>query len=650
MPRNIFLYSKIAAFLVISMLLSNIALAADVTSPTTTYTKNPANPNGNNGWYITPVNFELNAIDLESGVKEIHYKIDDNPWQIVSFSDSLNLVTNPSFEIPGSTSTSMQGWEVTINDGQASHSRDTGEYLTGYETSSARIIASAGPWHGINNKDLFAVAEPFGNMSASLWMKTSNVVGNAYFIIYIVSQDGLGNITYSQISQSDMLTGITGWTKLSTNFVVNDANAIGVYIDFGLNSSGTIWVDAASISESTTSTSTNVSIVTDGSNHTLEFFSVDNANNSEFSLCPATNCARVSIDQTPPGNWHDSGAYRSLGGAEHELFVFTNVDDPASGLSTNTNNYMYTVDDHPDFGHYANLLHCNTAWKSGESIQLEEYPLTPGLKTFLLTTQKTDFCNSNWKICKTVRFFAEDMAGNDNSKDFCINGPWIKIRGEGIVRSNQNIDMIAEPEEDNTDGLIELLGNMIDFFSSTTDWIVKPSPTPQDFTYSDYFNKVGSKTTLNDTLIASTGVYYKNGDFEISNQSLPNDYDENDFDQVVFINGNLRINSGITISENSTSLFVVSGNVEIAKAVEYVDLAIFSDQDIYTAYDINPDEATKTLYLKGLYSADKIYFQRTLQGTNNQKDPAVDITYEPKYLLQIRDIFGKNYVIWKLVK
>ena len=73
-------------------------LAADIVAPTTTATLTPSSPNGNLGWYITPVDVLLSATDLESGVKEINYKVDSGAWQKEVFSDSINLAPNASME------------------------------------------------------------------------------------------------------------------------------------------------------------------------------------------------------------------------------------------------------------------------------------------------------------------------------------------------------------------------------------------------------------------------------------------------------------------------------------------------------------------------------------------------------------------------
>ncbi len=626
-----------------------ISVHADTTAPVTNHTQTPNSPDGNNNWYVTPVEFDLNATDVESGVKEINYRIDGGPWQKTTFSGSLNLAPNPSFENPGSTSTSIESWEATIIDGNAVHSRDTGEYYTGFANSSAKIDAALGPWHGINNKTDFAVANPFDNMSASVWVKSQNITGNANFKIYSVSQDGSGNLTYIYLTQSNSITGTQDWTKLSANFVVNDANSIGVYMDLGLDTSGVLWADAVNIDESITSANVNFTVSTDSSSHTVEYYSVDNANNTETYSCPANNCSTFKLDQTPPGNWYNSGAIRSVGGAEHEVYVYTNVKDMMSGLSTNSDKYMYKVDTETEFGHFVELLHCNTPWIEDEWLELLTAPAVDGTKDSTLVTQRTDFCNSDWKVCKSVRFYAEDMAGNFSSKDFCINGPWIKFRGEGIVRANQNIDMIAESEEHNTDSLIELGSNILDFFTTIRNWVVRFAIKPLPRAYDAYLANAGSPTVISGDLVAASDIYLINGDYEIDNQSIPNNYSSSTFNQIVFVDGNLLISDNVEVDESSTALFIVSGNINIDKKVTTVGIGLFADGTISTAYNISEGEATGTVEFNGIYKANKFDFQRTLQGTNNQKYPSDSFTYEPKYLIQLRDLFGKHQVIWKNV-
>jgi hypothetical protein len=612
----------------------------------------PPSPDGNNDWYVTPVQFDLTATDLESGVKEIHYRVDSGTWQTVSFSGALNLAPNPSFEIPGATSSGLSSWEATLVDANTIYSQDTTNYLPGYSISSAKVLSTTtvpGLWHGINNKVVFAVASAYENMSASVWLKTENVSEAASFKVYSIADDGFGGELITLLGQSATLSETNSWTNLSLDFSVLPAAATGIYIDIGLTGTGTVWADAAVINSSVQTAQTTLIIGSDSSDHTLEYYAVDNAANSEAHSCTGTkvNCVEFKLDSTPPGNWNTSGAVRGLGGAEHELYVFTNIEDATSGLSPLTSKYMYTVDAEPTYGSYENLIACNSTWQVDTWADLGSPAIDDGASSGFLQTQKTDFCNSNWKICKTVRFYAEDMAGNTTTKDFCINGPWIRVRGEGIVRANHDIDMLAEPEGENTDGLIEIGGNGVDFFTSTRNWRVTGSPIPPVLNYDEYWVMTGNKTEFFNQLVAADGVYVYNGNYEITNQKTPNGYKNPSFSQIVFINGDLTITNDIATDDTSAALFIVKGDVNIAKVADRIQIGIFADGTFNTAYDVGEGNSSNTLEFNGLYSADTYNFQRTLQGTNNDDNPSEDFIYEPKFLIQLKDYFGKHTVSWR---
>ncbi|MBP7928084.1 hypothetical protein KAZ57_02970, partial [Patescibacteria group bacterium] len=620
---------------VFSMLLLSPTAFADITAPVTTATKTPTNPDGNNGWYKTPLQIKLDATDLESGVRTINYKIDTGAWQTVSFPDSLNLAPNPSFETPNySNATGIQDWEATTQDAQTTYSRDNTYYLTGFDNSSAKITTTGIGWHGVNNKTIFASAAPYENMTASVWLKTNSVTGTAGFKVYAVSQDSFGTITYSLITQSSTITATTDWTNLSTNFVVNSATAIGVYIDIGIEGTGTIWADAASISQALTAATTTVTISQDSANHTFEYYSVDTAGNTEAHACPATKCITFKLDTTPPGNWNNSGAFRGLFGSSHELYVYTNVQDATSGISIFTDKYQYKTDNNTTFGKYPSLSSCNGTWQPNVWTILITPPFQNGVSSAYLLTPKTDFCNSDWKVCKYVRFFAQDMAGNTDTKDYCINGPWIKIRGEGIVRSNTDINMLSDTDEDNTDSLIETGQNGVEFFDSSRDWEVSYSPTPTTHNYDEMWGLTLSKTTIS-SLNSSSGLYYINGNHTVTNANLPNNYNTATFNQIVFINGDLTISRNIDTAAASTALYVVKGDVFVDKDVENLEAAVIANGEFHSAYNLAEDSATKTLNLNGFYNAQKFYLQRTLQGTNNEDLASENFVYEPKYLIQL---------------
>ncbi|MBT6401767.1 hypothetical protein HN803_08200 [candidate division WWE3 bacterium] len=654
MPRKVL--TTIASFFVTAFLTSNVVFAG-ITPPTTTIVQTPSSPDGNSGWYVSPVQFDLSSTDLNSGVHYIHYRVDQGSWQSVEFQDTLNLAPNPSFDTAGLTTSGLASWEATLVDVDTVYSQDLLDNAPSYAPAAAKITSTTltpGLWHGINNRTVFGVAGAYENMTASLYMKTENVVETAYFKIYSIADDGLGGEVITLLGVSPTLTGTAGWSKLSLDFTVLPELATGIYIDIGLEGTGTIWADAVVLNSSLQVSQTSVIVGSDNEAHTFEYYAEDTAGNMEAHSCagPLVNCIEFKMDLTPPGNWYGSGALRGFFGSSHELYVYTNVQDATSGLSVFTDKYQYKTETQTGFGRYSWLLSCNSTWRPDDWTILITPPFSPGANSAFLLTPKTDFCNSNWKICKTVRFFAEDLAGNSVTKDFCINGPWIRLRGEGVVRSNQNIDMLSEPEGDNTDGLIESSGASIDFFTTSTDWELTNVATSSPKSYADWWALTSNQTEIatNEDLISNDGTYHIGGNYEIDNQSLPNDYDNNTFKQVVFVDGDLTISRDITTASNTAALFIVSGNVNIAKNVDEIQIGIFSDGIFDTAYDVGEGESNNTLVLNGLFSADQFLFKRTLQGTNNDDDPSEDFIYEPKFLIKLKDFFGKHTITWRNVE
>jgi len=605
---------------------SQQSVYASKTPPYTTLTKTPALPNGLNDWYITPVNIILAATDLDSGVGSINYKIDSGNWVTVTKSDTLNLAPNPSFEVAGSgSSINTLYWEAGLQDGQTVYSRNTLNYV--FDATSIKISYSA--------------ANPLSNMNAEVWLKTESALGSAYFKMFAVSKDINDNFVYTELGQSTAINGTTTWTKVTEAFVVSVPDAIGVYMEVGLEGAGILYIDGATINNALKSADTSFTVSTDG-NHIISYYSVDRSGNIE-----PTRTESFKIDQSPPTNWRNSNAYRGLiGPSDHHLYVTTMVDDLTSGLSTLTDKFQYHTDRNPEFGTYSDLMQCSSGWEANTWAPLISPPFVPGTTTVTLLTPKTDFCDSNWKICKTVRFYAEDLAGNSSIKDLCINGPWIKLRGGGLAGSRLGINMLSESSDNNTDSVIEAGNNNVSFFTSTEGWVVKNNISVKDSNYLEIMSSARTPVEIFSTLPITDGVYIKNGDFTISTTSLPKDYGTSTFKQIVFVNGNLRFDKEIVLAPSSAVLFVVSGNVEIRKTVSEINCAIHADGTFYTAYDTTEGDQTGTLRLRGVFVADKFIFQRTLQGTDNVEDPSEDFTYEPKYGNLLREYVGINAVRW----
>jgi hypothetical protein len=301
------------------------------------------------------------------------------------------------------------------------------------------------------------------------------------------------------------------------------------------------------------------------------------------------------------------------------------------------------------YGRFNNILDCNTTWLVNQWLFLITPPWQPGVKSAYIVTPPTSFCNANWNRCKIVRFYSEDMAGNYVTKDYCINGPWIKVSGGGISRGNGGIDMLSEAgggDLDNTDGLIESGDTRINLFTTSTHWKIKSYGPPTEFTYASLSSLPSSKTNLESTLPKTNGVFISSA-LTIDSSKIPSGYSTSQFSQVIFVNGDLTINTNIGIHSGSAVLYVVKGDTKIRKDLTEVASGIFTDGNLFTGYDMIEGDSTPALNLRGIFSANKFQFQRTLMGTNNSDVPSENFVYEPKYLLKLADFFGtKNSVKW----
>jgi len=83
-----------------------LMIGADDTPPVSSYTLNPAAPDGDNGWYVSDVEVTLTAVDPEIGceqpgsdVKEIKYKIGDGSWQTAPGNEVTFIVDNDADDL-----------------------------------------------------------------------------------------------------------------------------------------------------------------------------------------------------------------------------------------------------------------------------------------------------------------------------------------------------------------------------------------------------------------------------------------------------------------------------------------------------------------------------------------------------------------------
>ena len=68
-------------------------ISYELEPPVSTHSLDPPEPNGENGWYVSDLNVTLSATDDISGVKEIRYRIEGGPVQIINGSSGTFTIT-----------------------------------------------------------------------------------------------------------------------------------------------------------------------------------------------------------------------------------------------------------------------------------------------------------------------------------------------------------------------------------------------------------------------------------------------------------------------------------------------------------------------------------------------------------------------------
>ena len=87
----------------------------DVTPPVTTYSLDPATPDGNNGWYVSDVNVTLNATDDMSGVKEIKYRVDGGVIKTITGDNGIFIVDEDGDNL------SIEYWAIDNAENEETH-------------------------------------------------------------------------------------------------------------------------------------------------------------------------------------------------------------------------------------------------------------------------------------------------------------------------------------------------------------------------------------------------------------------------------------------------------------------------------------------------------------------------------------------------
>ncbi len=606
----------------------------DTTPPQTTATLDPSSPDGDNNWYSSPLSITLEAIDLESGVASINWKLNDEPWQTDTFASSVNLVPNSSFELDADLDDNPDYWVFAGTSGSVGE-LDSVSYIG---SKSAKIAAATNGWSSFSYVNDYSVITPPQSLHFSVWLKGDSVTGTgAYFKIYVLSPSG-PSLVYS--ADSLALSDTFDWTRLSAEFDVADTSVYGVYAEIGIDGVGSLWIDGAVLAEHTEEPLVNLTYFRNGE-HTFYYYSEDSAGNKE-----GEQSLNFKIDTVAPTNWRDFGVLRCALSNDHTLYSWITVSDYTSGLQPYTDQFQYSVDAGETWGYYEDLNKCSGTWHNNEWRNILSIFPYPGAEDLTLVTPCINYCNSNWQVCKIVRFRVEDMAGNESVKDICINGAWSRVSGGGDVYAGSDITMTTTGAASNADGLIISSGTVTNFSTSQPWSALEFYPYIESYTYSYLSDKYTSQTMI-DSLPATSGYFTTGGSFVIDRGTVPSNLNSADFSAVIFVDGDLIVNTDLELGNSGAIVFVVSGDVYVERRVNNLSGVFLVDGSFDTSY--NGGRNLDTLHIWGSVKADSIILSRSLISRDNISEPAEDFHFEPKYFWLLKDLLGERQLTWQEV-
>jgi len=616
---------KLAPFFLVAMFFvcfgTTVSWASDSLPPVSYLELFPTFPSGDNGWYHESVNALVSSSDSDSGVSSVSYRLNNGGYTVVSFQSPINLQFNSSFEEALGSSWSFVGTgalEISPQD-----------FIDGLK--SAKITGNGGV-SCLSGVGSYIPIKPSESYSVSTFIKGANISGvGGFFRVYLINS---GSSTL--LGSSSFNNGSFNWKKIGGNFYISEnSQATGMYVDLCLNGTGDSYFDLVYITKSALS-QVEIPVYKNGEN-ALNYFATDTLGNIEIS-----RLAKIKIDTRSPSNWGDFSATRS-GNAHTYSFSVSNMD-LESGLKSGSGKYQYSLDNGATFGAYSNINSCRGSFLTDKWLSLSSNNFLDGTKSKVtFSTDSIDFCNSNWNLCKIIRFEVEDVSGRTSTNDICLNGSRFKTTGSNIYAFG-NISQSSPSSFCSS------------YFVSGKEKIENCSSDKMMylFYYENSFN-LGTFTqllasfpdiTVSKIIPEKDGLWLIDGNYSISSNTIPAKVKNGLYKPVIFVDGTLTINSDISIANGGGIIFIVSGGVEIDKKVETLNGIFYSFDDIDTSY--NGSSAKDPLTIRGSLYGKNVSLTRQISKVVNS-DPSEAINFDPSYLINFRQYFGVVKKVYKII-
>jgi hypothetical protein len=318
----------------------NFTTEMDITSPVTTISLNGTL--GNNGWYTSSVIVTLNATDSQSGVNYTKYKIDNDGWSIytgpfVISGDGEHVISYYSVDTIGNV-------EITKS---ANLSIDTTAPLTTHTFSGTMGYNN---WY-ISNVTIALTATDTDSGINNTYYQVDNASWNTYTSPFVVTTDNSHTLKYYSIDNAGNIESVKG----PFTFKIDKTKPATSHIFSGTAGSNGWFISNVTITLTATDAGSGVNhtyyqvdsgswniyaspfVVTADGSHTLKYYSVDNAGNTESEKGPFN----FKIDKTKPVTNH---AFSGTMGDNSWYISNVTVTLTAADAGSGVNHTYYQVD------------------------------------------------------------------------------------------------------------------------------------------------------------------------------------------------------------------------------------------------------------------------------------------------------------------
>ena len=487
----------------------------DITPPTTTAAG--LQTSATSGWITGSQLVTLTGSDALSGVKATYYTLDGGATQTYTTGFTVSgqkshVVTYWSVDNAGNTEGTHTGY-VNIDSTAPSTS------ATNLQTSATTGWVTAGQLVTLTGSDaLSGVKATYYTLdggSRQTYLTPFTVSGDRSHTVTYWSVDNAGNTEstntgYVNIDTTAPSTSATNLQSSATTGWVNSGQTVTLNVSDALSG---VKATYYTLDGSGTKTYTTPFPVSGQASHTVTYWSVDNAGNTE-----STNTGYVNIDTTAPStsatNLQSSA---TTGWVNSGQTVTLNVSDALSGVKAT----YYTLDGSgtktytTPFPVSGQASHTVTYW-SVDNAGNTESTNTGYVNIDTTAPTVTDNADSSWhKIAVTVTLTAADSGGSN------LAGTYYKVQGASTwTLASGGSFTVQAPPDGSGDGshtyqyyAVDAAGNS-SAIGSCTVWIdtTAPSTSATNLQTSDSTGWVntGQTVTLNasDALSGPKSIYY----------------------------------------------------------------------------------------------------------------------------------------------